>query len=144
MSDPVLYPRANHRARAGDVGTPRVEVRLHAPHTTVVTLIGEHDLATTPRLLEAFELASQERYVVIDLTPCTFVDSSLVSAVLSLRRMQAGGELVGLVVAEGQRGVRRTLEMLRIDELFPVHGSLDEALRAARKPEAAGGPGREA
>ena len=54
----------------------------------IVVLQGEHDLGTLPQVLEAFETtAGEEKALIIDLSSATFVDSSILGAVLDARRV---------------------------------------------------------
>ena len=53
----------------------------------IVVLEGEHDLGTLPQVREAFETtAGEEKALIIDLSSATFVDSSILGAVLDARR----------------------------------------------------------
>jgi anti-anti-sigma factor len=58
----------------------RIDVRGVADDTIVITLSGEHDLFTKLRLQEALADAREEPNVIIDLTPCTFIDSTIIGA----------------------------------------------------------------
>jgi anti-sigma B factor antagonist len=129
MSDSVFpSPRADYRARA-DLAKPSVEVVQHSPRIAVVALAGEHDVSTKGNLLDALASASVRHHVIVDLSLCTFADSSVVSALLALDSV--GVSSVTLVVPETQRAVRRTFELVSMDEFVPVYDSLEEALAAA-------------
>jgi len=93
----------------------------------VVRVSGDLDLATSPGLSEALEAAPTARHVVIDLTGCTFLDSSGVRALAQAVRTIAEGERRVDVVA-GSPGVRRVLEITGVDRMVPVHRSLEDAL----------------
>ena len=134
MSDPVFpYPRAGYRAGA-DLGKPSVEFVRYTERIALVILVGEHDLTTKDALLDALARASDQPCVVVDLTRCTFADSSVVSALVALD--STGLSFVRLVVPETQPAVRRTFELVGIAEFVPVHDSLEEALIAAREDDA--------
>jgi anti-anti-sigma regulatory factor len=51
----------------------------------VLTLIGDHDLATKPALAEALGGLAAEAATVIDLTRCTFIDAPVIGAMLGAR-----------------------------------------------------------
>ncbi len=98
----------------------------------IVVLEGEHDLGTVPQVREAFEAAAgEERALIIDLSPATFVDSSILGAVLDARR-HAGEAARGFAVAcDGTaEPVRRVLEVTGLMEELPVHPNRETALEA--------------
>lgn len=98
----------------------------------VVALTGEHDLGTVPEVREAFEAAADgNRALVVDLSSATFVDSSILGAVLEARRL-AGETGRGFAVAcEGaEEPVRRVLEVTGLAEELPVHPTREAALSA--------------
>ena len=45
-------------------------------------LSGDHDLSTKPQLLDALAGVRRASGIVIDLTRCTFVDSTIIAAIL--------------------------------------------------------------
>ena len=87
----------------------------------VLTVAGELDIATAPRLRTAVgDLMGQGvRHLEIDLGDCTFIDSSGIGALLwaAHRLKAAGGDLVTVHV----HGVAaRTLEMAAVDRVLAV------------------------
>jgi anti-sigma B factor antagonist len=81
--------------------------------TTIVTMIGDHDLSSAPVLRASIERELAEgRACVIDLRGATFLDSAILSVLLdaSRRSREAGLELP--VVLNGNRGsaVRRLVK----------------------------------
>lgn len=91
----------------------------------VVRITGDLDLATAPELEPFLDDASPP--VVVDLSGCSFVDSSGVRALVAAagRVRHAGGRLA-LVVADP--GVRRVLEITSADEIVSIHPTIDSAL----------------
>ena len=118
-----FYPRAE--VCADDLGTPRVEVDARAGRVAVVTLVGEHDLSTKPLLLDALARATQHPHVVVDLSQCTFVSSSVLNPLIALHD---GPSSIGLVVPNAHGPVGRTFELARMAAYFPLCSSLEEAL----------------
>ena len=129
MWDSVVDSRADDYLGADRCGAPRVEVSRHAQHTTVVKLTGEHDMSTKARLLDALALAARTPFAVIDLSDCTFVDSSFIAAVAGFRSVQTCR--LAVVVPESQPAVRRILEKVRIHEFVTVLSTLEQGLRVA-------------
>ena len=111
----------------------------------VVVVRGEHDIYTAPALRDRLDEALAARQgaeptagVVVDLSAATFLDSSILGALLEARRraLEAG---LGYVVSLGddpEPGVQRILEITGLVPVFPVVRSLQEALEAARSAPA--------
>jgi anti-sigma B factor antagonist len=105
----------------------------------VVVLSGEHDVYTAPTLRESIESVIDESVpLVIDLTPTTFLDSSVLRVLLEARRTaeeRGLGFAVALDDSEAP-GVRRILEVTGLIPVLPVlekEVALDTA-RAGHKP----------
>jgi anti-sigma B factor antagonist len=118
----------------------RIEVDRSNDGVVVVAVIGEHDVYTAPTLRDQIQaVVAENSAFVVDLTPATFVDSSILRVLLEARR-EAEGEGLGFAVAlaggEGP-GVRRILEVTGLMSIFPVLGSREEALQTARSAKAA-------
>ena len=106
----------------------------HTGQVVRVALVGEHDLSTKPSLIDALTRASDRPYVVVDLSLCTFVDSSVLSALVAFHGI--GLSRISLVVPDTQRIVRRTFQLAGMAEFFPIHDSLEQAVSAtAGSPE---------
>jgi anti-sigma B factor antagonist len=101
----------------------------------VVVIEGEHDIYTAPTLRERLD-ESLERGggVVVDLTAATFVDSSVLGALLDARRRahEAGQGFVVCIGEQVEPGVRRILDITGLVPVLPVVNGRDEALDAAR------------
>jgi len=84
----------------------------------VVSLAGEHDLYTAPKVQEALRgvIAAGAGTIVVDLTETTFLDSTMLHALLRARNeLRDGGRLL-LVAEDGS--VKRAFEITGIDRLF--------------------------
>jgi anti-anti-sigma factor len=101
----------------------------------LVTLTGEHDLATVPQLHEAIEAAvATGDPVVVDLTPTAFVDSSVIGLLIAAGTGTDGAEPRFLALVMPQSGhVARVMEMVTIAALLPTYGSVAEAMAAAEE-----------
>jgi anti-anti-sigma factor len=111
-------------ARAGDVEVTR-EALPDGP--VVVRVEGELDMATSGDFEEAVAEHESGERLVIDLTECTFLDSSAVRVLVETARTieQSGGK-VSLVARDP--GLLRVLEIAAVDTMLAVHDTLDEAL----------------
>ena len=96
---------------------------------TVVWVRGEIDMATAPALLGALAepVRAQQCRVVVDLTDVTFMDSTGLNVLVLARGWaNAGSGEVRLVGA--CRMVRKILHITGLDEIFPVHSTIEESI----------------
>jgi anti-sigma B factor antagonist len=98
----------------------------------VLTISGEHDLSTAPTLRRRLGGLLDERTpTVIDLSPATFIDSSILGVILNGRRRAAEAD-VGFAVthSNGSDAIDRVLEVTGLRSELPVHTRREEALVA--------------
>ncbi|GAA4182680.1 anti-sigma factor antagonist BldG [Streptosporangium oxazolinicum] len=107
----------------------KVSTRSHAGHT-VVTIVGEIDLYTAPRLQAEFTRLlgqSQTMLVVLDMSAVEFCDSTGMNVLLSaLKRLRERGGT--LEVAAPRPAVRKILQVTGLDSVFVVHETMPEKL----------------
>jgi len=95
----------------------------------VLTISGEHDLSTAPNLRRRLDGLLRERVsTVVDLSPATFIDSSILGVILDGRR-RAAEAAVGFAVARsnGSDAVDRVLDVTGLRAELPVHARREEA-----------------
>jgi anti-sigma B factor antagonist len=109
---------------------PSIDLRVEPGDVIVLTLIGDHDLATKPSLVAELAALAPEAAVVIDLTRCTFVDSTVIGAILNTR--QPDRPRVSLVLPPDTSYVVRALSVLGVRDLLPVHPTVEAALEALK------------
>jgi anti-anti-sigma factor len=91
-----------------------------SPYAAVVKLFGEHDMATRDEVNAA--LAPLYGDVLLDLSECEFVDSSVIGLVLrKSQQLTRDGHRIELVVAPGSN-VERALEIIDIRQFLTIHG----------------------
>lgn len=103
----------------------------------IVALRGELDVADAAGVVAALaRIAARAPRIIVDLAGLEFIDSSGVAALARGRKLarQHGGDL--LLAAAG-REVLRVLALTRLIDVFPVHASVAEATRHARRTAAA-------
>ena len=122
---------------AGDKPLPgTVEVAHHAPGLAVVNMRGEHDLSTSPELRRALAQAAAHSAVLVDLCECSFIDSSVIQALVrTARALHAGGEQLVLVIPPEQKQVARVAQMTQLAEIFPIHTSRHAAFVSIQREE---------
>jgi len=99
----------------------------------VLTLRGEHDLstATTLRnsLTDVFDAGSA---VVVDLSAVTFMDSSILNAILygNERALTNDAHRFAVVLPPGPSVARRVLELTGVDRVLAIHADRPAAIAA--------------
>jgi len=69
--------------------------------------------------------------LVFDFSRAPFICSAAIGALLALRKgMTSPGDQIRLVLDMGKSGVRQFLDQTYLDRLFPVFGSVEEAVQA--------------
>jgi anti-sigma B factor antagonist len=100
--------------------------------TSVISVEGELDLSTAPRLkwmlVDSIEAGRVQ--VVIDLSLTTFIDSTAVGVLVAVNRSLDGGARLALVCT--RPNVLKIFELSGIDGAFAIYPTLDEALTFAR------------
>jgi anti-sigma B factor antagonist len=111
------------------------EFGLDAPEggPAVLTVRGEHDLNTAPELRRRLDtLIETGDPIVIDLSPATFVDSSILGVLLdSPRRATDAAIPFAIAQADGSIAVSRVLQVTGLRTELPVHDTVEQALAAA-------------
>lgn len=109
--------------------------RLHfdtsEPGAAIVALEGEHELFSAAKLQRQLDaLIGEGLTIVVDLSDATFVDSSVVSVLLTARnRARDLGTGFAIVMDDSTpEPVRRLFEITGLASLLPVVGSRDAAI----------------
>jgi anti-anti-sigma factor len=119
MQPPDSQPAAGP---AADITFPRAGVAC-------VTLRGEHDLSTRPLLTAALAQAIEQANVIVDLSECTFMDSSVIAALFQAgRNLSALGGRLELVIPAGTGTIQRTADLTSLASILPVHETAAAAL----------------
>jgi anti-sigma B factor antagonist len=96
---------------------------------SVVTLSGELDLSTIPRMQPALmEQISQRRAVLVDLTGLSFIDSSGIGVLIQASR-ESNGTPLGVVIGPGSQ-VERVFGITGVDKAMRVYLDREQALAA--------------
>lgn len=120
-----------------------VTLEQQDPTVAVVTLIGEHDAFSAPRVEnELAVLLDAGVPILVDLRDCSFLDSQTLSTLLAARHQAEEAEL-GFTVAldpDEHTHVHRLLDMTGLRSAFAIHGTLEQAKAAAAAGQASGAP----
>jgi anti-sigma B factor antagonist len=126
---------SERRAREGQTSTYMAEgpatFGLHErDDCAVVVATGEIDLYTAPAMRACLVAAAESSSrVLIDLSGVTFLDSTGLGVMLGALG-RAGQDDQSVVLVGSTNLVRRVLEITRLDQVFPMYASLEEALAA--------------
>lgn len=102
------------------------------PGHTVITVSGEVDVFTAPRLRQVLfdpVLCSQPR-MVVDLEGVTFMDSTGIGTLVAARRWATSRDSeIALVCSDGP--ALRLLEIVSLNRVFEVHPTVESATAVA-------------
>lgn len=117
-----------------DVKVGEIEVQ-RTDGLAVVSISGEHDINTAPDLRSQLtRLMDRREGIVCDMSPASFVDSSILGVILDTRRQAQDSGLVFEVAHNGKtEAVGRVLEITGLRSELPVHESTEAALAAGSK-----------
>ena len=96
---------------------------------SVITLRGEIDVYTAPRLRQALiDLVSRGATdIVVDMDKVDFLDSTGLGVLVGgLKRVKSNEGDLRLVVTQDR--IMKIFDITGLSKVFPIHGSLDEAL----------------
>jgi anti-anti-sigma factor len=125
---------APHTAQS--VASSAVEVEFPEPGIAIVGLQGEHDLSTRRRLDGALAQASAQPNVLVDLSACTFMDSSVIAAMFVARKKlgERDGRLE-LVIPPEAGTVQRVASITSLAAILPIHATRSAGLASLRSVE---------
>ena len=129
MTHLALTSESPPRIGALSPGELRVRTDWLADRTFVVFVMGEVDMSTSRALVRSLAAPTLDRAqaVVVDLSACTFMDSSGLSTLVDANeRLCSSGRRLALVVPG--KCLLRALEVTGLDEAFSIHRSLTAAL----------------
>lgn len=97
----------------------------------VIRVDGQHDLTTAPVLHAALVAAPPATPLIIDLSGCSFADSSIFGALVAHQRARPARALI--LPAADDAIVRRAFVVLGLEELFVVHATVEQAAEALER-----------
>ena len=126
--EPERMPASGPRPRA-------IAVERHAPGVMVVTLRGEHDLSTRPELGEALARAAEDASVLVDLSECDFIDSTVIGAlVVAFQTVTERGRLFALTIPADAKAVQRVARVAGLATFLTIHETREAGLASVSAP----------
>src|SRR5258706_13595399 len=99
-------------------------------------LTGEHDLFSKDDVRETIISARRWPNVIVDLTPCEFIDSTVRQLLIAAHRARRPGERFELVVPHNDGFANRVLSLIGIREFIPTRETQAQALASLDHPTA--------
>ena len=120
-----MRPATTPSTGGGPPSAARIDVEIRPAKipdfAAVVSLRGEHDMATAPEIVKT--ITSIAGNVLVDLSACDFVDSSMISALLTgSQDLEREGHRLELLVPPDNAVVAHTLERVGLREVIVIHG----------------------
>lgn len=112
------------------IGVDRIDAGV-----AVVDVLGEHDLTTASELSQRLDsLLGEGLGIVVDLSRATFIDSSVLAALLAASRDagERGSGFAVTVPADEADGVRRVIEVTGLDQVMTMARDRAGAVDAVR------------
>jgi anti-anti-sigma factor len=111
---------------------PTIEVHWPKPHVAVVTLGGEHDLDSAPRVERAAgEALLTSSHLIVDISPVQFIDSSIIHRLVQLKKDADTKDCRFNLVMGTAPGVERALEICGVLPALNHVKTVDAALKEA-------------
>jgi anti-sigma B factor antagonist len=112
------------------MGDTRLAVEQHASGVWLISLSGEHDLSTVPDLRRALdEVFRHGTRILVDLTGATFIDSTVIGALVDAQRRCNDNPDESLVVVAPPSGrPAEVLNLVGMGDVFQIAPSRDAAL----------------
>ena len=108
-----------------------VDVDHPAPGLAIVSLCGEHDLGSRQALAETLARIDQACDVLVDLSECTFLDSTVLGVLLAAsQEREATGARLGLVVPPETHIVYRITSVAGVAAFLPIYASREAGAAA--------------
>jgi anti-anti-sigma factor len=121
----IAFGRLSHTTSGGRVPGPD-ETEFHVTYRAtggefVVSVFGEVDIVTTPKLLEAMGVALDSgETIILDLAAMSFIDSQGVKVLVEAHAQAQQGRLQRVVIRSPRPQARKVLEVTGLAELLTI------------------------
>lgn len=136
ISPPLAVDGAVRRVKPGPpkvAPLALIELAFHVQGIALLRLSGEHDLSGSERLAETLAAAEPQLDVLVDLSDCSFIDSSVIAALFRAhKRLVARGGRLGLLTPREATTIQRIAKATALAALLPIHEDLAAALLSFR------------
>ena len=106
-----------------------VALERHAPGVAIVTLRGEHDLSTRAEINATLARVGGESDVLVDLSECTFIDSSVIGAlVAAFQAFAERGRRLELAIPPDAVTIQRVAQVAGLATFLAIHETREAGL----------------
>ncbi len=121
---------AERRAAPVDGPVPgTVALERHAPGVAIVTLRGEHDLSTRAEINATLARVGGEADVLVDLSECSFIDSSVIGAlVAAFQTFAERGRRLELAIPSEAVTIQRVAKVAGLATFLAIHETREAGL----------------
>ena len=106
-----------------------VALERHAPGVAIVTLRGEHDLATRAEINATLARVGGEADVLVDLSQCSFIDSSVIGAlVAAFQTFAERGRRLELAIPSEAVTIQRVAKVAGVATFLAIHETREAGL----------------
>jgi len=106
-----------------------VALERHAPGVAIVTLRGDHDLATRAEINATLARVGGEADVLVDLSECSFIDSSVIGAlVAAFQTLAEGGRRLELAIPSDAVTIQRVAQVAGLATFLAIHETREAGL----------------
>jgi len=111
-----------HEIPSGGPVPGTVALERHTPTVAVVTLRGEHDLTSRAAVAEALARAGDGSDVLVDLSECTFIDSTVIGVlVFAFRASGERGHRFELAIPPTAVAIQRISKVAGLTTFLSIH-----------------------
>jgi anti-anti-sigma factor len=109
-------------APAGDRVPGTVTLERPAAAVAIITLVGEHDLSTRADIRETLARVGDEANVLVDLSDCSFIDSTVIGAlVVAFQTLAERGLRLELAIPPEAAAVHRVAKVAGLTTFLAIH-----------------------
>lgn len=124
-----------------EMSIPRLSTELiKSEGTPIVRVHGEIDLYSVPEFEDVLKCGMEmgTSVLIVDLTDISYIDSAgLGSLLMAFKTLGKRDAKLHIVATPGRPGVRKILEITRLDTVMSIFNTLKDALESVKQPKAA-------
>lgn len=112
-----------------------IELAFHVQGIALLKLSGGHNLSGSERLAEALAAAEPQLCVLVDLSDCSSIDSSVITALdRAHKRLVVRGGRLGLLIPCEATAIQRIVKATGLTDRLPIHEDRSAALSSFGLP----------
>jgi anti-anti-sigma factor len=122
------------RDAVGELKARAIWIEFCPPCIALIKLRGEHDLTSKRALTEALATASAQLNILVDLSECTFIDSTVIAALFrASESLRPRNGRLELLVPQSSTTIRHLAKITALDKLLPIHETRSAAIASFQR-----------